>query len=159
MWTWFAGWAGLLVSVLVTMLAGGLAGIATGSSVSTWYSTIQRPSWTPPDGVFAPVWSALYASMGVALWLACRAKPAEAAVPVVVYAAQLGLNLLWSVLFFGLRRPDLAFAEIVLLWCAILATVVVFWRTTSWAGVLLLPYLLWVTFAAVLNGAIWRMNA
>lgn len=159
MWTWFSGWAGLLLSVAGAMLVGGLAGIATGSSVSTWYSTIQRPGWTPPDGVFAPVWTALYASMGVALWLACRAKPAEAAAPVVVYAAQLGLNVLWSVLFFGLRRPDLAFAEIVVLWCAILATVVVFWRTTPGAGALLLPYLLWVTFAAVLNGAIWRMNA
>lgn len=158
MFRWFNGWPGLPVSVILALLAGAISGIATRSSVGTWYQTLARPAWTPPDGVFGPVWTLLYASMGAALWLACRAKPEQSAAAVAVYAVQLALNMLWSVLFFGLRRPDLAFVEIVVLWLAIAATLAVFWRATPWAGVLLVPYLLWVSFALALNLALWRLN-
>lgn len=131
-----------------------------------WYVALQKPAWNPPNGVFAPVWTTLYALIGVSGWLAWREvweKRAAAAAlgrtAFVFYAAQLALNAAWSWLFFGLHRPGVAFAEILLMWVAILANTVAFWRVRPLAGALLLPYLAWVTFAAVLNGTLWRMNA
>jgi translocator protein len=146
-------WMALCVSV---GLAGGLV---TASSVATWYPTLNKPPWTPPGAVFGPVWTALYAMMGVAAWRVWRqgASPARR-MALTLFAIQLTLNSLWSSLFFGLRRPDMALVDIVLLWVAIMATVVVFWRRARWAGALLLPYLGWVSFATALNAAIWQLN-
>lgn len=155
---WFSGWLGLIVSVVGTVAAGAVAGIATGSSVGGWYREIAKPTWTPPGWLFGPVWTMLYIAMAVALWVACRAKPAEAGAALAFYASQLALNLVWSVFFFLLRRPDLALADLVLLWLAIGATTVVFWRASPLAGSLMLPYLAWVSFAGCLNAAIWWLN-
>lgn len=124
-----------------------------------WYASLAKPSWNPPSWVFAPVWTALYAMMGIAAWLVWRKSRFDGArAALTLFAVQLVLNALWSYLFFGLHRPDLAFVEIVALWLAILAVLVLFWREDRRAGALLVPYLVWVGFAACLNFALWRMN-
>jgi translocator protein len=124
-----------------------------------WYAGLVKPSWNPPSSVFAPVWSTLYILMGVAAWLVWR-KFGFAGAPVALglFVFQLVLNALWSYLFFGLHQPAVAFVEIVVLWLAILATTIGFWRVSVQAGVLLLPYLSWVAFASALNLQLWRLN-
>lgn len=153
----------LAVFILICLGAGAIGGMVTASSIPTWYARLSKPSFGPPNWLFGPVWTALYIIMAVAAWLVWR-KPA-AAMPLpkslylVVFAIQLELNLLWSLLFFGLRSPAGAFADIIALWCAIVATTVLFWRVSAWAGALLIPYLAWVSFAGALNFAVWRLNA
>jgi translocator protein len=125
-----------------------------------WYASLAKPAWNPPNAVFAPVWTVLYVFMGVAAWLVWRkAGFSGATVPLALFLLQLALNSLWSYLFFGLQQPMLAFFEIVVLWIAILATTLGFWKVTPAAGVLLVPYLCWVAFAAALNLQLWRLNA
>ncbi len=124
-----------------------------------WYAALQKPPWNPPDWIFPPVWTVLYLTIAASGWLAWRHAPdGHAPLALGVYLVQLVLNAAWSWLFFGLHRPGLALAEIVLLWLSILATIVLFWRIKPLAGVLLLPYLLWVGFAAALNGTLWALN-
>jgi len=127
----------------------------------SWYDTLAKPDWTPPSWLFSPVWTLLYLMMTVAALLVWRKKGSlrAAAFPLGLFALQLFFNLIWSPLFFGLRNPGAAMVDLVLLWVALLATVIVFWRISLPAGVLLLPYLLWVSFAGVLNFAIWQMNS
>ncbi|HYN38571.1 MAG TPA: TspO/MBR family protein, partial [Rhodospirillales bacterium] len=126
----------------------------------SWYTTLAKPDFTPPDGVFAPVWIALYLMMAVAGWRVWRKAgfDGNGGVAMGLFGTQLALNLLWPVLFFGLQRIDWALIDIALLWLAIVATVFAFWRIDGFAAVLLLPYLAWVSFAAALNHAIWRLN-
>jgi benzodiazapine receptor len=150
-------WPALVVLIVVCFAVGGLGGLATAPNIPTWYAGLQKPSWTPPDSVFGPVWSALYLAMAVAAWLVWR--KGDAALPLTIFAVQLALNGAWSWLFFALHSLGAAFVDVVLLWAAIVATTVVFWRRSAAAGLLLLPYLAWVSFAAVLNLAIWRLNA
>lgn len=150
----------LFVSVTAPLVVGGLSGIATARSVSDWYPTLRKPVFNPPSWVFGPVWTALYALMGIALYIVWRHgwdRP-EVRWAMALFAVQLVLNGLWSILFFGMRAPGLAFLEIVLLWLAVAATVFAFWQTTPRAGTLMVPYLAWVSFAAVLNGSIWWLN-
>ena len=124
-----------------------------------WYRDLAKPSWRPPDWLFGPVWLLLYLSIAVSGWLVWqRAGIDGAALGLSVYALQLVLNGLWSAVFFGLRRPDLAFAEILFLWLFILATIVAFHPVDKTAAYLLVPYALWVAFAAVLNFRVWRLN-
>ena len=151
---------GLVVAVAVCEIAGAVGGVFTASSVTTWYLTLAKPAFTPPDWVFGPVWTTLYALMGIAAWLVWRSEAARSVVTraLAICALQLALNVLWSVIFFGLRSPLWAFVEIVLLWFVILLTTVWFFRVSKAAGVLMLPYLLWVTFAAALNFDIARLN-
>lgn len=150
---------GLVVSLLVTFAAAALGGMATSTNVGEWYRQIARPSWTPPDWIFGPVWTTLYAMMAIAAWLVWRQRGLAAARgPLTLFLIQLVLNTAWSALFFGLRRPDLAAVEIVVLWLAILATLIAFWRRSALAGWLLVPYLAWVTFAAALNFEFARLN-
>jgi len=151
---------GLVAWIGFCLLMGLIGSVFTARSVGDWYAGLNKPSWTPPGAVFAPVWTALYVMMGVAAWLVWRERGlAGAAMPVALFVAQLALNVAWSAIFFGLRQPGWAFVEIVLLWALILATVIAFRRISPTAGYLLLPYLAWVTFAAALNLAIWRANA
>ncbi len=150
---------GLGVWIGICFGAAFIGSIFTNSSIPTWYADLAKPSWTPPDWVFGPVWSALYLMMALAAWLVWRRGGlAAASVPITLFVLQLALNATWSILFFGLKMPGAALGEIVILWFAILATTIAFWRATPIAGYLLLPYLLWVTFAAGLNFAIWRLN-
>ena len=124
-----------------------------------WYAGLTKPWWTPPDWLFGPVWTVLYAMMGVAAWLVWRRYGfAGAALPLAFFIVQLALNAAWTWLFFGLRRPDVAFAEIIVLWLAILVTLISFWRLERPAGILLVPYLAWVSFAALLNYTLWQLN-
>src|SRR5512141_1819485 len=124
-----------------------------------WYAGLRKPSWNPPNWIFGPVWTVLYATMAVAAWLVWkRGGFAGQRFALSLFLMQLLLNALWSPLFFGLHNPALAFADIVLLWLAVLATVVAVWKTRPLPGALLVPYLAWLTFATALNFAIWRLN-
>lgn len=135
-----------------------LGGLATASSVETWYQTLAKPSFNPPNWVFAPVWTTLYIMIAAAGWRVWRKIGFSDRRAFAAYGAQLALNLLWSVLFFGLRQPGAAFAELIVLWLSIAATLALFWRHDRIAGLLFVPYLAWVSFAGVLNGAIWVLN-
>ena len=124
-----------------------------------WYAALKKPSWNPPNWIFAPVWTTLYAAMGTAAWLVWkRGGFAGQRVALSFFLAQLLFNALWSPLFFGIHHPGLAFADIALLWLALLCTVAAFWKASPLAGALLVPYLAWVTFASALNFALWRLN-
>lgn len=134
---------------------------ASGASISTggWYEQLRKPDWNPPSWIFAPVWSALYTMMAVAAWLVWRRGGwREQRWPLGCFLLQWFLNALWTPLFFGLHLPGIAFVEILLLWGALVVTAVWFWRVRPVAGVLLLPYLAWVSFAAFLNFTLWRLN-
>ncbi len=150
----------LILSVAVPLAVGGLSGFATARGVDTWYPTLAKPSFNPPAWVFGPTWTLLYVLMGVALFLVWRQGLDTQGVKLAltVFAVQLVLNALWSIIFFGMQSPAWAFVEIILLWLAIVATLWAFWRVMPAAGWLLVPYLAWVSFAAVLNGSIWILN-
>jgi benzodiazapine receptor len=151
---------GLVALLALCFAAAAAGGAATYPRIQGWYAELAKPPWTPPGWLFGPVWTALYTAMAVAAWLVWRqAGLAGARWPLGLFAVQLGLNVAWSWLFFGLRSPGLGLIDILLLWIAIAATLASFWRRTTAAGLLLAPYLAWVTFAAVLNFAIWRLNA
>jgi tryptophan-rich sensory protein len=142
------------------LLCFGAASLGAVFMPGEWYAALKKPAWNPPGWLFGPVWSALYTLMGVAAWLVWREGGfARQRGPLGRFLVQLGLNALWTPLFFGLHRPDLAFAEIILLWLAIGWTIAAFWRVHRGAAWLLAPYLAWVSFAAVLNGTLWRLNA
>ncbi len=153
--------AKLISAIAVCELAGILGSIFTASSVDTWYATLAKPELAPPNWVFGPVWTTLFALMGIAAFLVWRAglKRRDVRIALGVGAVQLLLNFLWSVVFFGLRNPGAAFIEIVILWLAILATMIAFARVSRVAAWLLVPYILWVSFAAYLNFGIWMANA
>lgn len=152
-------WIGLVVFIAVCLAAGGLGAIATTPEIDGWYRTIEKPTWTPPGYLFGPVWTTLYIMMAIAAWLIWRkAGTKAAAIPLTLFGVQLMLNVAWSWIFFGLHQPGWAFAEIILLWFAITATTVVFFRKQKVAGLLMIPYLAWVSFAGVLNFAIWQLN-
>jgi len=148
----------LAMFIVVCIAAGGVGAVFTADSVAGWYRTIAKPSWTPPDRVFGPVWTVLFISMGVAAWLVWRRGWARCRGALGLFGIQLLLNVGWSLVFFGLRSPGWAFVEILCLWIALVVTIAMFWRHSRLAAVLLLPYLGWSTFAAVLNLAIWRAN-
>jgi translocator protein len=125
-----------------------------------WYRQLDRPVWAPPTWLFAPVWTLLYALMGIAAWLVWADRGfRRASVPLGLFLVQLVLNGAWSWLFFGVKRMDLALAEIIVLWLLILATMIGFLKIRPLAGWMLLPYLLWVGFATALNAALWQMNS
>ena len=151
----------VVFSILICQAAGFLGSLATTPSIATWYKTVAKPSFNPPNAIFGPVWLSLYLMMSISLFLVWRQWGAAKGVrpALIIFFVQLALNTLWSVLFFGLHQPGWAFLEIVVLWLFILLTLIVFWRLSRAAGLLLLPYLLWVSFASALNFAIWRLNA
>ena len=158
-----SGIVGSIVSFVVAQVlcfsAAAIGGAFTGASVRTWYPELSKPTWSPPDWVFGPVWTILYAMMGISVWLIWRSRGwSGAPLALGLFAIQLVLNAMWSVIFFGAQNPGLAFAEIVCLWLAIVATVIAFWRHSRLAASLLVPYLAWSTFAAVLNYTIWQLN-
>lgn len=149
---------GLVAWLLLCFGAAALGGFAS-ANASDFYRELVRPSWAPPGWLFGPVWSALYAMMGVAAWLVWRARGFSGArTALVLFLVQLAANALWTWLFFVWRMGALGFAEILVLWVLILATLVAFWRISRVAGALLVPYLAWVSFASVLTWAMWRGN-
>lgn len=149
---------GLLGWLLLSFAAAAIGSIAS-IQAAAFYRQLAQPSWAPPSSVFGPVWSLLYALMGIAAWLVWREGGWRRQRGVLgLFVLQLAFNALWSWLFFGWHRGALAFADIVLLWLLIVATVIGFWRVRPLAGALLLPYLGWVGFATALNYAVWHLN-
>lgn len=152
--------AKFIIAVGAPLVVGGLSGLATARGVSTWYPTLVKPSFNLPAWVFGPVWTVLYVIMGVAAYLVWRqgVDSEKVGAALVVFAAQLALNGLWSILFFGMQQPGCALVEIVVLWIAIGAAVWQFWQVVPAAGLLLVPYWAWVSFATVLNASLWWLN-
>lgn len=146
-------WSLVVFVLLVIVTASGGALFMPGE----WYERLRKPSWTPPNWAFPVVWSVLYLMMAVAGWLVWRAEPGSVAI--WFWGAQLMANWLWSALFFGMRRMDLAFADVSILWLLIAGFIVTTWPVSSTAALLFVPYLVWVTIASALNLTVWRMNA
>ena len=146
-----------LVGWLAAAFAAGAVGAIASVDAASFYAQLSKPSWAPPAGVFGPVWSALYALMGVAAWLVWR-SPGSKAVALGLFCVQLAANALWSWLFFAWHLGALAAVEVLVLLALIAATVAAFWRTSRPAALLLVPYALWVSFASALTWTVWRSN-
>jgi translocator protein len=142
----------LLSLIIICEGVGILGSIFTIPSIQTWYATLNKPVFSPPNFVFGPVWTTLYCLMGISIYLILTKKlKKEKSQLIALFSAQLFLNFLWSVIFFGLHLPGLAFAEIAMLWVSILLLIIKFWKFSKTASILLMPYLLWVSFASILN--------
>lgn len=151
----------LFISILIQLLIGGISGYFTASGVEGWYAAANKPWFNPPNWIFAPVWTTLYILMGIALYLVWKndtIKISAKQLAIIVFAVQLILNFFWSLIFFKLQQPGWAFAEIIAMWLAIIATILLFGKISSAAAWLLVPYICWVSFAAVLNYSIWKLN-
>ncbi len=157
-------WILLAECVVLCELAGVAGSVFTFPAITGWYATLAKPSFTPPSWVFGPAWTILYALMGAALYLVWREKAhntensSEVKPALFVFGLQLALNVLWSVVFFGLRAPGAALFEIILLWISVIASIVFFLRVSRDAALLLVPYFFWVSFAATLNFYVWLLN-
>jgi len=154
------GIAKLIVSILVCQAAGLIGSVFTIANIPTWYAALEKPFFTPPNWVFAPAWTTLFLLMGIALFIVWNKglNTKASKIAVSIFAVQLVLNILWSALFFGLQSPFLGFIEIILLWIAILLTIIAFARVSKSAALLLIPYILWVSFASLLNYSVWILN-
>ena len=156
--------AKLVFAIIICELAGVIGSIFTTPSIGTWYATLVRPSFSPPNWIFAPVWTILFALMGIALFLVWKNISSrsddgrEKKVAIQVFVAQLCLNVMWSIIFFGLHSPGGALILIASLWMTIVATMLSFYKVSKAASFLLLPYFIWVSFAGILNFAIWYIN-
>lgn len=162
----------LVIAIAVSEMAGIIGSVFTAPSIPSWYAGLAKPAFNPPAWVFGPVWTTLYALMGISAFLIWREYEAstrgevedlfrrkkQITVALILFGVQLILNTLWSVIFFGLHSPGGALIEIAFLWCAILATIVSFYPISRAAAWLLVPYILWVSFAAYLNYAIWALR-
>ena len=149
---------GLFGWLAVSFAASAIGAVAS-IRAESFYSQLVQPNWAPPPEVFGPVWTMLYAIMGIAAWLVWRSGGFRTnRFRLIVFLLQLAVNALWSWIFFAWHLGGLAFADIVLLWLLILATLISFWRVHRLAGALLIPYLLWVSFAAALNYSLWQLN-
>lgn len=150
----------LIISLTLPQLAGIVGSFFTTSAIPTWYATLQRPSFSPPNWLFGPVWVTLYILMGISIYLIWQKieqnKTARGAM--WLFWIHLFFNAIWSIIFFGLQNPGLAFINIIIIWLLIIALMVKFWKVNRWATYLLIPYLLWVSFASVLNYFIWYLN-
>lgn len=149
-----------IICAIVCMGLGFLSGFSTFESIEGWYTTLNKPSFNPPNWIFGPVWSVLYLMMGVAsglIWNLGLNKPGVKPA-LIIFALQFALNLAWTPVFFGMHQLFAALIIIVLMWCAIWLCMIRFYRLRSISGWLLIPYLLWVSFATILNGALWRLN-
>ncbi len=151
----------LALLVWIVLVLGLGSSMALFFGPDAWFQNLTKPTWNPPSWLFAPVWSILYASLGVSAWMIRRdrnASPADRSYAMLLFWLQLALNLAWTPIFFGLHQPALAFMEICILWLAALSTALAFGKISSTAGYLLIPYLAWLSFALVLNGTIWLLN-
>ncbi len=149
----------LICCILLVMAIGGISGFATADGVNGWYRTLNKPSFNPPNYLFGPVWSLLYLLMGVSLFLILRSPKSPArSKAIAIFSSQLALNFLWSIIFFKFHYPGLALAEIILMWAMILWMIISFYRINKTAALIQLPYIAWVSFASILNAAIFYLN-
>jgi len=150
----------LIAAILLCEFVGVLGSFFTFSEIPTWYASLAKPAFSPPGWVFAPVWTTLYALMGVSLYLIWKKGQEKAGIklPLAIFGIQLSLNFLWSVFFFGLHSPFLGVICIILLWLSIAAMLFSFYKISRTAAYLLIPYLLWVSFASILNAMFWMLN-
>ena len=149
----------LLVFILITLFAGFIGSLFTTPSIASWYAFINKPSFSPPNWLFAPVWSLLYILMGIAAFLVWQKRDNLKTKPALMfYGIQLILNTFWSIIFFGMHNPGLAFLEIIILWTFILITLIKFYKINKTSGILFIPYFIWVSFASILNFAVWMLN-
>lgn len=152
-------WISLVVFILLCLIVQIVGSFWTKETVSTWYPTLVKPSWTPPDWIFGPVWSALYLMIAIAGWLIYRAEYShKRTVALMLFGGQLALNFIWSFLFFSLRSPALGLIDIIFLWLFITLTIIKAWPVRRLASFLLIPYFVWVTYATSLNAGIWLLN-
>lgn len=152
-------WISLVAFILICFLVEIVGSLWTKETVSTWYPTLTKPSWTPPDWIFGPVWSCLYLMIAVSGWLIYRAEYSDKrSVALMLYCSQLALNFFWSFFFFSLRSPILGLIDIVLLCLLISLTIIKAWPVRPLASLLLIPYLVWVVYATSLNTGIWLLN-
>jgi len=151
----------LMISIAICLIAGALGSFFTTPEISTWYATLIKPYIAPPNWVFFPVWTALFIMMGISLFLVWQKglQDQQVKTALSIFAVQLFLNVLWSAAFFGLRSPIAGLVEISILWIFILVMILKFMRISRVAGLLLIPYIIWVTFAAIINFLIWRLNS
>jgi benzodiazapine receptor len=149
-----------VVSIIVCQGAGLIGSIATFPAIPTWYASLEKPLFNPPNWVFGPVWTILYALMGISAFLVWREgiRDRQVKIAIGIFAAQLVLNVLWSVTFFGLQMLLGGLVVILILWVAILLSIITFFRVSKTGAVLLIPYILWVSFATLLNLSLWRLN-
>lgn len=149
----------LAICIFICLLAGAIGSIFTYSAIPTWYAGLNKPTFNPPNWLFGPVWTLLYVLMGISLYyIAINPNKKERKIPMIIFGVQLGLNTLWSILFFGMHSPVMGFICIILLLISILASIILFYRVNKTAAYLLIPYILWVSFAAALNYAILLLN-
>lgn len=150
----------LFISILIPLLVGAIAGVFTTSGVDGWYAVANKPLFNPPNWIFAPVWTTLYILMGIALYLVWKSDAAKniKQTALVLFAVQLTLNFFWSFIFFSLQQTGWALVEIIAMWLVIVATIIWFGKISKTAAWLLVPYICWVSFATVLNYAIWKLN-
>lgn len=150
----------LLISVIICQAAGILGSLFTTPNIPTWYATLKKPGFAPPNWLFAPVWTLLFLLMGIALYLVWKQgwsnPPVKSAI--IIFFVHLIVNILWSAAFFGMRSPIIGFFIIIALWFLIILTIILFSNVSKTAGILLIPYLLWVSFASVLNFMLYRLN-
>ncbi|MBI4158532.1 MAG: tryptophan-rich sensory protein [Candidatus Yanofskybacteria bacterium] len=148
----------LLIAIGVSELAGILGSLFTISAIPSWYSTLTKPALNPPAWIFGPVWTTLYLLMGISLWLVWKSNSKEKSKAIWLFAVQLALNAIWSPIFFGAQSIGSALAVIILLWAAIVLTILIFKKISRTAGWLMVPYIRWVSFASYLNYSIWILN-
>jgi len=147
----------LLISIIICELAGVVGSVFTISQINKWYIHLNKPSFNPPNWIFGPVWTTLFVLMGISLYLVWQENKKKKKA-IIIFAVQLLLNILWSIIFFGMHSPSVAFFELLMLWFAIVFTIINFYRVSKIASLLLLPYILWVSFAGILNLFIWILN-
>ena len=150
----------LIVSILIVFIAGTIGSIATLSQIPTWYAALVKPSWAPPNWLFGPVWTTLYILIGIALFLVWKEgiNRKDVKLAISVFVVQLVLNVLWSVIFFGYNSLLGGLIVIIILWIAILANIIFFYRVSKPAGLLLVPYIVWVSIASYLNYSVYLLN-
>ena len=155
----FTDFLKLVVSIILCQIAGLLGALFTTPAIPTWYATLKKPFFNPPNWIFSPVWISLFILMGISLFFVWRRTDhPKFKIAFFFFFVQLIFNVLWSIAFFGLKSPLLGLIDIILLWIAILLTIQNFLKISKFAGVLLIPYLLWVSFAALLNFSLWILN-
>lgn len=150
----------LIIAVAIPLIVGGISGFFTVTGVESWYQTVNKPSWNPPNWIFGPVWTTLYLLMGIALFLVWKSDSSDMLkkTAIILFAVQLLLNFFWSFIFFDQHQIGWALAEIIIMWFFILLTIFAFGNVSKLAAWLLVPYITWVSFATILNYTIWKLN-